>query len=60
MKSIRNSARAVKTLTVGIRPAQPRMGTTHTYEMNGSRFRDVLVDGVWLTVSVEPVVRSAA
>ncbi len=37
MQSNRNSTRVVKTLAVGIRPAQPRMGTTHTYELNGTR-----------------------
>ncbi|CAE6963268.1 hypothetical protein [Paraburkholderia domus] len=60
MQSNRNSTGVAKTLTVGIRPTQPRMGTTHTYEMNGTRIRDVLVDGKWLTVSVEPIARISA
>jgi hypothetical protein len=60
MQTTRSRTRAAKTLTVGIRPAQPRMGTTHTYEINGSRIRDVLVDGKWITVAVEPLIHLAA
>jgi hypothetical protein len=28
------------------------MGTEHTYRLNGSLLRDVLVDGRWLTMRV--------
>jgi hypothetical protein len=28
------------------------MGTVHTYRLNGSLLRDVLVDGRWMTTSV--------
>jgi hypothetical protein len=34
------------------RQSTPRVGTRHTYRLNGSLLRDVLVDGRWLTVSV--------
>lgn len=44
MQATRFLTRAAKTLTVGIRPAQPRWGTTHTYAINGSRIRDTLVE----------------
>ena len=36
--------------TVAARPSKPRMGTEHTYRLNGSLLRDVLVDGRWMTM----------
>lgn len=38
-------------ITVSVRLVRPRAGTTHTYELNGTLLRDVLVDGQWVTVS---------
>jgi hypothetical protein len=38
--------------TVAARPSKPRMGTEHTYRLNGSLLRDVLVDGRWMTMMV--------
>jgi len=38
--------------TVAARPSKPRMGTEHTYRLNGSLLRDVLVDGRWMTMRV--------
>ncbi|WP_042303852.1 hypothetical protein [Paraburkholderia kururiensis] len=47
----------VQAVTVDIRPAGRRMGTTHTYVLNGTLLRDVLLDGRWVTfgVSAPPV-----
>jgi hypothetical protein len=39
----------------GVRaPAQPRVGTTHTYEPNGTLMLDVLEDGKWITKRAVP------
>ena len=46
-RSIRTRAEAV---TLSVRPSAPRTGTTHTYVLNGSFLRDVLVNGEWVTV----------
>ncbi|MEM5314191.1 hypothetical protein [Paraburkholderia sp. JHI869] len=46
----------VSSITRTSRAASPRTGHEHVYTFNGSRLRDVLVDGQWITVSVsEPV-----
>ncbi|WP_196788652.1 hypothetical protein [Burkholderia cepacia] len=47
-----------RSLTVSVRPKPIRMGTEHVYELNGSRLRDVLVDGRWVTVAATAVVAS--
>lgn len=52
------SAALVRSLTVSIRPKPIRMGTEHVYELNGSRLRDVLVNGRWVTVAATAVVPS--
>jgi hypothetical protein len=36
-------------ITVSIRPGVKRGGNTHTYVLNGTLMRDVLVDGKWVT-----------
>ncbi|CAD6556687.1 hypothetical protein LMG28727_06170 [Paraburkholderia kirstenboschensis] len=36
-------------VTVSVRPAMPRTGTVHTYVLNGTLLRDVLVGGKWVT-----------
>lgn len=36
-------------VTISVRPATPRVGNTHTYVLNGTLMRDVLVDGKWVT-----------
>ena len=36
-------------VTVSVRPAMQRTGTVHTYVLNGTLLRDVLVDGKWVT-----------
>lgn len=47
---------AVRCATLAMRAAAPRRGAEHVYTLNGSRLRDVLVDGHWITVTVsEPV-----
>ncbi|WP_199545286.1 hypothetical protein [Paraburkholderia kururiensis] len=40
----------VRAVTVAVRPAGRRMGTTHTYVLNGTLLRDVLLDGRWVTL----------
>lgn len=52
------STELVRTLTVSIRPKPIRIGTEHVYELNGSRLRDVLVNGRWVTVATTAVVVS--
>jgi hypothetical protein len=42
----------VTCVTLAVRPATPRMGREHVYTLNGSRLRDILVDGRWVTVAV--------
>jgi hypothetical protein len=37
------------TITVAVRPGIARVGNTHTYVLNGTLMRDVLVDGKWVT-----------
>ncbi|MGY6240131.1 hypothetical protein ACW910_21870 (plasmid) [Burkholderia ambifaria] len=58
MKLKSKSAALVRSLTVSIRPKPIRMGTEHVYELNGSRLRDVLVNGRWVTVAATAVVAS--
>ncbi len=43
---------AVSCNTLSVRAANPRGGREHVYTLNGSRLRDILVDGQWVTVSV--------
>ena len=52
------STELVRTLTVSIRPKPIRIGTEHVYELNGSRLRDALVNGRWVTVATMAVVVS--
>ncbi|MCO1368664.1 hypothetical protein [Burkholderia multivorans] len=58
MKLKPTSADRVRSLTVSIRPKPIRMGTEHVYELNGSRMRDVLVNGQWVTVAATAVAAS--
>lgn len=47
---------AVTCITLAARAATQRAGREHVYMLNGSRLRDLLIDGRWLTVSVtDPV-----
>jgi hypothetical protein len=50
LKQSRDSVQTAA-ITVSVRRVQPRVGTTHTYELNGTLLRDVLVEGRWVTVS---------
>ncbi len=36
-------------VTVSVRPAPLRTGTVHSYVLNGTLLRDVLVGGKWVT-----------
>jgi hypothetical protein len=47
-------------ITVSVRPCQPRSGSTHSYELNGTLMRDVLVDGKWVTVHADTPLQSRA
>ncbi|AIV73830.1 hypothetical protein [Burkholderia pseudomallei] len=58
MKLKSKSADRVRSLTVSIRPRPVRMGTEHVYDLNGSRLRDVLVNGQWVTVAATAVAAS--
>lgn len=42
----------VRSTTHAVREAMPRCGREHEYMLNGSRLRDVLVDGRWIAVNV--------
>lgn len=55
MKLKSNSVALHRNLTVSVRPKPIRMGTEHVYELNGSRLRDVLVNGRWVTVATTAV-----
>ncbi|ENH6338227.1 hypothetical protein ABWH74_001533 [Burkholderia vietnamiensis] len=55
MKLKSNSVALHRSLTVSVRPKPIRMGTEHVYELNGSRLRDVLVNGRWVTVATTAV-----
>ncbi|MBR8122444.1 hypothetical protein [Burkholderia multivorans] len=58
MKLKLTSVDRVRSLTVSIRPKPIRMGTEHVYELNGSRLRDVLINGQWVTVAATAVAAS--
>ncbi|WP_196480673.1 hypothetical protein [Burkholderia multivorans] len=58
MKLTLTSVDRVRSLTVSIRPKPIRMGTEHVYELNGSRLRDVLINGQWVTVAATAVAAS--
>ncbi|KGW18141.1 hypothetical protein [Burkholderia pseudomallei] len=58
MKLKSKSVDRVRSLTVSIRPKPVRMGTEHVYDLNGSRLRDVLVNGQWVTVAATAVAAS--
>jgi hypothetical protein len=50
LKSKQDMFARTEAVTLSVRPCTPRAGTTHTYTLNGTLLRDVLVDGVWVTV----------
>ncbi|TCG01016.1 hypothetical protein BZM26_09665 [Paraburkholderia strydomiana] len=57
----RSLQRRAEAVTLSVRPCSPRSGTTHTYVLNGTLMRDVLVDGKWVTVHTsEPIDSRAA
>ncbi|WP_196786410.1 hypothetical protein [Burkholderia diffusa] len=58
MKLKSKSADRVRSLTVSIRLKPVRIGTEHVYDLNGSRLRDVLVNGQWVTVAATAVAAS--
>ena len=60
---MKQPCKAVQTaaVTVAVRRVNPRVGTPHTYTLNGTLMRDVLVEGHWITVSRgEPLKTRAA
>ncbi|MFM0124182.1 MULTISPECIES: hypothetical protein [Paraburkholderia] len=46
----RNFHVRTEAVTLSVRRCNPRVGTTHTYVLNGTLLRDVLVEGRWVTV----------
>jgi hypothetical protein len=61
MKSNQDMYARTEAVTVSVRPARTRLGNTHTYVLNGTLLRDVVVDGKWLThhASIPPESRAA-
>ncbi|AXF12812.1 hypothetical protein CUJ91_33125 (plasmid) [Paraburkholderia graminis] len=49
MKSKHDMYARTGAVTVSVRPATLRTGTVHTYVLNGTLLRDVLVGGKWVT-----------
>lgn len=54
MKSKLDCNARTSAVTVSLRPAHSRVGTTHTYELNGTLMHDVLEDGRWITKRAVP------
>jgi hypothetical protein len=50
MKQKQHLYARTEAVTISVRPATPRVGTIHTYVLNGTLMRDVLVDGKWVVV----------
>ncbi|MGF6870742.1 hypothetical protein [Paraburkholderia sp. MM5477-R1] len=60
MSTVRNFHGRTEAVTLSVRPCSPRLGSTHTYVLNGTLMRDVLVNGKWVTVHTsEPRLRLA-
>ncbi|MFL9936817.1 hypothetical protein P0D88_49520 [Paraburkholderia sp. RL18-103-BIB-C] len=60
MKSTRPMYARTEAVTVSARPCTPRVGATHTYVLNGTLMRDVLVDGRWVTLHASIPLESQA
>jgi hypothetical protein len=60
MKSKQDMYARTDAITVSVRPAASRAGNSHTYVLNGTLMRDVLVDGQWLTYHVSIPLESRA
>lgn len=54
-----HSPQSVSAITVSVHKVPVRQGSTHTYHLNGSTLRDILVDGRWITVAVVPNSKAA-
>ncbi|MFM0154888.1 hypothetical protein [Paraburkholderia sediminicola] len=54
MRSKFNCNARTSAVTVSVRPAEQRVGMTHTYELNGTLMHDVLEDGRWITKRAVP------
>ncbi|MEW6347075.1 MAG: hypothetical protein RXR20_00910 [Paraburkholderia sp.] len=50
----------VAAVTVAVRPAVRRAGSTHTYFLNGTLLRDELIDGAWVSRCMVEVSESRA
>lgn len=50
MKSTQDIYARTEAITVSVRVSTPRVGTTHTYVLNGTLMRDVLIGGKWVTL----------
>jgi hypothetical protein len=60
MKSKQDMYARTEAITVSVRASTPRVGTTHTYVLNGTLMRDVLVDGKWVTLHASIPLESRA
>lgn len=60
MKSKQDMYARTEATTVSVRPAAPRTGNTHSYVLNGTLMRDVLVDGKWVTLHASISLESRA
>jgi hypothetical protein len=47
-------------ITASVRAATRRVGSTHSYVLNGTLMRDVLVDGKWVTLHASAPLESRA
>jgi len=60
MKTKQDMYARTEAVTVSVRASTPRVGTTHTYFLNGTLMRDVLVDGKWVTLHASIPLQSRA
>ncbi|GJH04638.1 hypothetical protein [Paraburkholderia terrae] len=60
MKSKQDMYARTEAITVSVRASTPRLGNTHSYVLNGTLMRDVLVDGKWVTLHASIPLESRA
>jgi hypothetical protein len=60
MKSKQDMFARTEAVTLSVRPCTRRTGVSHTYILNGTLLRDVLVDGMWMTVHASNPIDSRA
>jgi len=60
MESTQDMYARTEAITVSVRASTRRVGTTHTYVLNGTLKRDVPVDGKWVTLHASTPLESRA